>query len=88
MAIDMAQMGAYRAQMAQIEFNQKAAQAQIMTQQTALALDAAKFIIGLERDEETDVAFFTDEQIGQAYDTVALIAKVFRPQVTEAPPPE
>lgn len=90
MAVDMNQVAAFRAQVQQIEFNQNLASQQLMTQQSAIALDAAKFIIETSsRTSDTPpIAIFSDAEIRHAYEAVARIAQIFTPQIQPPPIPE
>ena len=91
MAVDMNQVAAFRAQMQQIEFNQNLASQQLMTQQSAIALDAAKFIIETSNrtgDTPPPIAIFSDAEIRHAYEAVARIAQIFTPQIQPPPIPE
>lgn len=85
MAIDL---GQHRAQQEMMNLQHAVATETINTQRFGLALDAAKFIITLARDEENDVAFFTDDEIKSAYVTVANISRIFSPQINvpQSPP--
>jgi hypothetical protein len=106
-SIDVAQMAAMRAQMEgqqqQIQFNQHMQNQSLMTQQSALALDAAKYIIDhrddgycmnpaevRENGAPPQMLMFSMDEVHNAYDTIATIAVVFRPQVQPPqvqPPP-
>jgi hypothetical protein len=92
-ALDPHQTGAVRAQLQQLEMQHQLQQASLqvqqqtlMTKQSELALDACKFIVTLERDEENDVAFFSDDIVKQCYSTIERISLIFAPQI-QAPPP-
>jgi hypothetical protein len=99
--LDPNQMAAMRAQMQQIEFNQHMQNQNLMTQQSALALDAAKYIIDHREDgyclnpgEVRDTGappqmlMFSAEEVHSAFDTVATVATIFKPQVQPPPIPE
>jgi hypothetical protein len=82
----MNQYGAMKAQAEMYQFQQQVAQQDLVTKQSALALDAAKFIIMLERSEE-DIAQFTEDEVRNAYVTIANISRVFAPTI-RMPEPE
>gem|GEM_PF-7076483 len=84
MAVDLNQVSNYRAQLQQLEAQQHLQQASLTTQQSALALEACKYIINLERTED-DVAQFSDDVIRASYETVERISVVFAPHIQPLP---
>ncbi len=83
MSVDLNRIGEARQQLQMLEVQIQLQQQNIFTQQAALALDAAKFIITLERSEE-NVTNFSDEEVVLAYDTVARISRIV---VLQSPAP-
>ena len=91
MVIEPGQLRAFEAQAQLQHAAQQLQQQGILTQQSALALDAAKFIIDhtdytkLEKDAHSPVAEFSDEIVRNAYQTIEYILQIFAPR--PAPPP-
>lgn len=86
--IDPYQSRALEMQMHQVAFSQQSAQQQLMTQQSALALDACTFIVSHDSAMLHDAAVFSDDVVRDAYATIERISWIFAPQVgpPQAPP--
>ena len=84
MSVDLNRIGEARQQLQLLGIQMQVQQQQLVTQQSALSLDAAKFMITLERGDEC-ISNFTEDEIKMAYETVARIARMFAPVPSPEP---